>query len=233
MDANCFLCTSFSNIKEFPSEITPLPTTSSGTEYYLFKTIHSFAIVGLGALTPGYILLIPNKHYETISQINGEEWDDFLFLKSIIFRHISTFYGGAIFFEHGALSTCRVPSGACVDHAHLHAIPTLEKKFEDEIPTEFTRTKLTSMEELHKFSLNTDRYLFLENSNGEKYVYESKNPVPPQFFRRIWAGLVDRPEEFDFVLFPEFQNMLATYKNFKDFYAQIAPEVSKRYEKPK
>jgi diadenosine tetraphosphate (Ap4A) HIT family hydrolase len=214
MAASCFLCTSFSNISEYPVEL-PSPTSASKEpEYFLYKTNHSYAIVGLGAITPGYILLIPNKHYETISQIGGEEWKDFLFLKSVISRHIRNFYGGVIFFEHGARSTCIIPSGACVDHAHLHSIPALDQRFEDEIPKEFTKSKLASIEELHNLSLNTDRYLFLENNIGEKFIYQSKNPIPSQFFRRIWAKLSGKSENFDFALFPEYQNMLATYKNF-------------------
>lgn len=216
-NSDCFLCNSFTSTKIFPAEIPPLRPSSNKSEYLLYRTRYSYAIVGLGAITPGYILLIPVKHHETIYQLRGKEWDDFLTLKSIIHDHVQNFYGDAIFFEHGATSACRVPSGACVDHAHLHCVPAYGKNFEDEIPGEFSEIQLGPLEELQNLSLKTERYLYLEKNGGEKFIYQPKDPVPPQFFRRIWAKLSGKPNEFDFTLFPEYQNMLITYENFRKY----------------
>lgn len=80
---------------------------------------------------------------------------------------------------------------------------------------EFTKVQIASMEELRQFSHTVNRYLFLENKYGEKFVYLPKGPIPSQFFRRIWAKMVGRPDIFDFVLFPEYRNMLITYENFR------------------
>jgi diadenosine tetraphosphate (Ap4A) HIT family hydrolase len=216
MNNICLFCKDVDFQLDLPAKVKSKTGYSEHGYYLLMQTKHSFAIVGYGAITPGYILLIPSKHYETISQITGDELEDFLFIKSIIYNHIKNFYGGVVFFEHGALSTCRVSSGACIDHAHLHCIPDPGQNFDNEMPKEFTKTKIASINNLHEFTSNVDRYLFLENKLGEKFVYQSRDPVPPQFFRRIWAKIVGKPEEFDFVIFPEFKNMLTTYENFSN-----------------
>lgn len=231
-DAKCFLCTMYPSIKDFPFVLPNILSPTNSTEYLLFKTQHTYAIVGLGAITPGYILIIPNKHYETLSEITGEEWKDFLSLKSIVSHHINNIYGGVVFFEHGASSACRIPSGSCVDHAHLHSVAAPTKDFEDEIPDEFIKSEIDTIDDLHKLAKTSDRYLFLETVKGEKYIYQSLRPVLPQFFRRIWAKLSGKDDDFDFSIFPEYENMLATYNNFvNDPYIVNLIKIGKKYEK--
>lgn len=102
----CLFCDDINFQSDLPALVKSKHGYSECGYYLLHQTKYAFAIVGYGAITPGYILLMPKRHVESISQIVGEEWDDFISLKSIIYRHIKNFYGGAVFFEHGALSTC-------------------------------------------------------------------------------------------------------------------------------
>jgi len=215
----CLFCDDIDFQTDFPAKVQSRYGYSEHGYYLLVRTRHSFAIVGYGAITPGYILLMPNAHYENLSQITGDEWQDFLFLKSIIHSHIRHVYGGVVFFEHGALGTCRVSSGACIDHAHLHSVPAFDVDLEDELADGLSETRIATMDALQTLPGNVDRYLFLENNSGEMCVYQSNKPVPSQFFRRIWAKANGKSEEYDFALFPEFANMRITYDNFKSWIA--------------
>lgn len=225
----CVLCGPYIDVSN-ASPGTALDIQRSYSPHVILKSKNNIAILGLGALTPGYILIVPKRHYFNIGQLNEMDFSDFLELKAIIGSHIQSLYGGVVFFEHGSHSSCAT-SGACIEHAHMHVLPSCNLPFRECIPSKMKEFPISDFEKIRDFSANEQPYLFLEEDNGDKYVYPDCEDVTSQFFRRIWARLLDRHYEYDWAVFPEIENMQKTFSAFSHkmreeilLYQQLDPD---------
>ena len=102
---------------------------------------HSIAIAGLGALSPGYLLVLPIRHVPAVGYLTDEEIADLIVLKEELGKRIrakfGALYGDTVFFEHGASST-GVRAGQSIDHAHMHALPGANIEFRKRLDRDFT-----------------------------------------------------------------------------------------------
>jgi diadenosine tetraphosphate (Ap4A) HIT family hydrolase len=211
----CVFCEEFILSKHAAAENLLRLGETAVTRVVLWS-LHSIVIVGLGALTPGYFLIIPSRHCLNIGELSETEFDDFYKLKLRIAAHIRRTYGdgGTVFFEHGVAEGC-VSSGACISHAHVHALPSPGIEFRSYVPTGMEALQITSPLELRQTAQERAPYLFLEEASGEQFIFPLETGVKSQFFRRIWADSLGVPEKYDWALFPEYDNMITTVRNFR------------------
>jgi len=181
--------------------------------HIISSTKKSLSIIGMGALTPGYILIAPKEHHLRLLDLDKEELEDLLRMKEVIGAHIEQKYGPVMFFEHGSARNC-VASGACVEHAHLHVIPQTIFEFRQFIPTGVIETRFSSFQEFATEYKTKGSYLYLELSPEEIYTYNCGDQAPSQFFRQVWANALGIPDKYDWALFPESDNMKRTLLNF-------------------
>lgn len=76
----------------------------------------------LGALVPGYILILPKKHVYCMTQFNLEIMAEYIAILEKYRRKFKELYGKyPIVFEHGTPDPCGLCAN-CVIHAHTHIV---------------------------------------------------------------------------------------------------------------
>lgn len=155
------------------------------------------ALTGLGALTEGYVLIIPKGHYISIGAIPENQFQALTDFCNRVRTIIEQVFGPVVIFEHG-MSHCH-SAGGCIDHAHIHFIPT-ETGFRSEFKANFKEERIKKLVELKKFADNNIPYLFYENTRKEKFVYLSIDNIPSQYIRKLWAKKVGKPDEWDWAV---------------------------------
>lgn len=159
----------------------------------------AMALLGVGAIEPGYLLVFPAVHVTSFAQVRTELRAPIVRfveeLRGLLKRH----FGPVVLFEHAGCIRDDPMASACVAHAHLHlwgvgdrvwlSLPTGGESFRD----------------LRAFMAVADRYvdepyLLAQNPDGQVMVGRS-NGVP-QYFRRQIADQLGRHDEWDYGAFP-------------------------------
>ncbi len=107
-------------------------------------------------------------------------------------------------FEHG----CRTghPPTGCIDHAHWHVVPV-----HFALPHRLEWTQINDFRDLRR-AAPSGGYLFLKNGEGS---FVSHRVPGRQYLRQHLAAQLGRPGEWDYVVFPHLDNILATVDLFR------------------
>lgn len=126
------------------------------------ETLYFYIFPSIGSLIPGHLLIVPKRHYTALSMATKSEIlelegtiNELQEIYKTILKSSSTFY-----FEHGILDPDRSLIN-CVDHAHLHILPTT-------IDTSTLRFKTQislSISEIPSIKTTTPDYIFFGNRN--------------------------------------------------------------------
>lgn len=164
------------------------------------------AIVGVGALVPGYVLVAPARHCRSVQALFQPSIRQFMGFFEQVRKRVENRFGPTTVFEHGScLGTTRCRA-ACITHAHLHIVPgsyNLESLGLD-ARTYATLTDTLTASEHERF----DGYLLYQEPGGN--VRYAPDPGISQFFRRHIARRLGTPDEWDYALFPHFGRIRAT-----------------------
>lgn len=175
---------------------------SDSCDTILFQTSNFCVVPTRGALVEGWVLIVPKDPVISFGFLPTDLWPEAIDLLERTRRAISTIYGGAVCFEHGPVVT-GTTVGCGVDHAHLHVLPFFGNVF-DNIPSELNRTvswrNAHSIKDTIGFRQDSTPYLYFEDDNGAR-ICDSSN-APSQFFRRVIAAMIGKPNCFDWKDFP-------------------------------
>jgi diadenosine tetraphosphate (Ap4A) HIT family hydrolase/SAM-dependent methyltransferase len=178
---------------------------------FILSTKNFTVFPALGAFVPGYVLIIPKKHVYNLGQIPNEDFGEFEKIVNDISAKISNcFMQDTILFEHGAISTCE-RGGACIDHAHLHICPTVYDVRDEIERRAHSKYFLGTFLELKKWQKISKPYLFYQGLDGQKTVYIFYEDIPSQYVRRLLTHKLNIPDEWDYLIYPHFDNILLTY----------------------
>lgn len=189
----------------------------------ILDTDQFLAMTGLGALTEGYLLIIPKRHYRSIGAIPEEKFAELSEFCEKIRKIIEHLYGPVVLFEHG-MSKCHF-AGGCIDHAHIHFIPCT-KDFRSTLQNDFKEKKIENYDELSEFTTSHTPYFFYENARREKYVYNVHKDVPSQYFRRLWAESIGRPNEWDWGVFIGEENIARTINKIHGYLSSQSDDAT-------
>lgn len=164
------------------------------------------AVPSLGQLVPGYILIIPRRHVSSMAQLSMEELAKLRKFCGQVTVFQKKCWGMPLIFEHGMCSE-EHRAGACIDHAHWHLVPTSEEL----VPHDIRLTRIDSFEAFAASTGQANSYLYVGNCTGRGYILDDRN-IPGQFFRRRLALAVQRPDEWDYSVFPLYENIRTTYE---------------------
>lgn len=165
------------------------------------------AMVGLGAIVPGYLLVLPEAHLRSFGELEPDELRSALVAVDRLARRVEAVFGRrCLLVEHG--SSGERPQGACVDHAHIHILP---------IPnasdgSSFVPTGCESAEavEVLRSLASERRSYFAVRPPDEGWFVMADPGMKSQWARRRWAEALGRPEEWDWALSPNLPNILET-----------------------
>jgi hypothetical protein len=136
----------------------------------------------------------------------------------------------AIWFEHGPAA--RGSSLGCgVDHAHLHVVVDAPITFQDFVSAVKNAAPVVwhkrSAAHAHRSIVDGASYLMAASINRAVVAENVENVVGSQFFRRVIAGLVGRPQAWNYKTHPHIENARKTLSAF-DIHARHDAPISER-----
>jgi ATP adenylyltransferase len=169
----------------------------------------ALAVPSLGSLVPGYLLILPLAHVTSTSRIPDSEKAKFASFTADISSRLSSLYEQPVtIFEHGACTSPSQQRSACVSHAHLHLVPGSYSLISESAG----EASEYSTYEQFLTSAPDDPYLMLQDPGGPLVSFADR--PSPQFFRQVIARSLGMPECWDYALYPFFDNIERTYKDF-------------------
>lgn len=194
------------SVEEAPSEL-------------LFESENFAIIVDVGPIIEGYCLILCKEHVPSLACLSPEQFSELAHMKQKLQTAMQATYGDPVFFEHGAASFSR-SAGCCIDHAHLHAVPTkidilpyLRRIFHFE--------PLASQQEVRKLARKVG-YLFYENQQGQMFLAK-ENVVPRQYLRRVLSHLQGNAAPWDWRDYIRFAQALETKGKIRRTRSRLAP----------
>jgi diadenosine tetraphosphate (Ap4A) HIT family hydrolase len=167
-------------------------------------------IAGLGAFVPGYVLVFPEQHVESCLSMGAQAYRAFRDLLNSTAERVATIFDSPTIFEHGSCTSSALRRSACLDHAHIHIIPGNYELADCLIAP----IGLASRSSMRIARYPDSGYLFLQEPAADPIYTE--DPGISQFFRRQIAGQVGEPDDWDYLLFPRWENVRETISRFHD-----------------
>lgn len=87
----------------------------------LFQSENFVVVPSIGSIVPGWLLVIPRKHFLSVGSLDREYFEEFLEIRKVAAGALQDCFGPICFFEHGPVRE-RESIGCGVDHAHLHIV---------------------------------------------------------------------------------------------------------------
>jgi ATP adenylyltransferase len=164
----------------------------------LAEDLEFVAVPSVGALVPGWLLVLPREHALSMAALPRDEFARLERFSHDVASRVADEYGPAAMFEHGPADHGR-PTGCGVDHAHMHVVPALGMDLLRATQQHFPRLAWTSISDLAPARAAVESgldYLYLRTESGEQWLSVGVD-MPSQAFRRVIAREQGRPHEFN------------------------------------
>jgi ATP adenylyltransferase len=192
----------------------------------LVETEHFSIIAGLGQIVEGYLLVLSKAHYHSISYLPTEFFPELEEISRKVRSILRKEYGEPLIFEHGSIlfdSGGSQPQphggGMCIDHAHIHYMPVPEDQtLINRLQRVFSWRIIDRLSELKEQAQTHTPYLFVEGSEGIRYVFDAASP-PSQYMRKLIAQHINTPERWSWSVYPELERVLATVKRLRKHFS--------------
>lgn len=147
----------------------------------------SFAIVALGPIRPGNVVLFARNHATSLRDIVA---DSFLSLErnlALLEAKLTVEFGTFAIFEHGNVGGDSATLGGCVEHAHLQLMPSgVDETGESLLPD-------VELHEVENLSAVRDldprsEYLYIRDARQRHWVAQARR-FEGQKIRRAYANL--------------------------------------------
>jgi diadenosine tetraphosphate (Ap4A) HIT family hydrolase len=171
---------------------------SSPSDSVLFATANYSVVASVGAIVPGWLLILPRQHSLNLAGQYADE--ELTRLRRAVARRVTTEFGSpARMFEHGSAHTGS-GTGCGIDHAHMHLVP-------------LSASLLPFMRGEHHLAWEPTRMSQIRPlPAGEEFLFYCDDPERPdpngyiamlaaprsQFFRRMVARSLGREEHYDY-----------------------------------
>ena len=159
----------------------------------ILQSSNFVVIPTLGHFIPGWLLIVSRVHVPCVGALDLTVFDELCAVKTKCESLLAALYGQSISFEHGSCSYG--PSATCVEHAHIHVVPTNEDLTEV-LAQHFSGCRVHKFEELTVMFAQKRSYLMYEDAHGVKTVFDTPI-VPSQYLRMLLASRVGRLEKYD------------------------------------
>ncbi len=124
-------------------------------EIILEETPHFFLLVDHAPLSEGHLLIVPRAHYACYGAVLADLDDELLTLKGRVASFLTRTYSPIVFFEHGVFRQT-------VYHAHLHAIPIGDARFDGAQLAEGDGLPVRTQDDLRVWYASHGHYFYLE-----------------------------------------------------------------------
>lgn len=184
----------------------------------LCESENFFVVPSKGALTAGWLLIVPRSHYISLGVLSGSEVHELRALLQEIGSLLAEQYCSPTVFEHGP-SNYQSALGCGVNHAHLHAVPlpfSLETSAISVLgdPVRIPASNFWSNPPLYRLHQQDTGYLWLLEP-GKSVLAWTDPPESSQFFRKLIARGLGVPEQYDYREFPFENNVQNTIRHIR------------------
>lgn len=186
----------------------------------LFETENFVVLPTVGQIVEGYLLIMPKTHTTSIGDLGFKLLKELDYVCSEVEQILENNYSKPIFFEHGVCRSEYKYNGCCVDHSHIHAVPTAVNVSAELMKKGYKYTKLEKVSDLGEHGQNRN-YLYVKDNSGS-YLFEA-NEIQSQLIRYIIAEKLGTPEKGDWSLYSGTEEMLTTIK-------RLSKEKMKKFE---
>jgi diadenosine tetraphosphate (Ap4A) HIT family hydrolase len=164
------------------------------------------AIPAVGAFLPGYLLASPVVHLSSVRGLPSTSRAGFAEFVEQVAARVHERYGPSTIFEHGSCRQAERRRSACLTHAHVHIVPGSYSFDLLGLPV----LEFASLAEFSDSPANSrvDGYLMYREPGGP--VCYSRDLGVSQYFRRHIASVRGVPDDWDYALFPHFDNIRTT-----------------------
>jgi diadenosine tetraphosphate (Ap4A) HIT family hydrolase len=156
----------------------------------------AFAVVALGPVSVGNVMVLPTTHVRALAQLDEMELRKLVPLVDILARRIEAQFGSVMMFEHGMSAEPSEQDSGCIDHAHLQLVPTefnLVPHVEAELGIGQSIANLTS---LSRFA-TAATYLYVTAPSRRDGVVVQDVQLPAQYMRKLYTRLGNRDSEWN------------------------------------
>jgi diadenosine tetraphosphate (Ap4A) HIT family hydrolase len=166
----------------------------------------------LGEFIEGGLLLLSRAHILSFAHLPAEHFARLERLVGVICQALSQRWGvSPLIFEHGPAPE-RSKGACCVDHAHFNIFPA--QVFVHPHLSGRMQSPVVSLSELQRLRGAEFGYLFVQENNGERRVYDGCN-VPTQLVRRIITTELGMPERWHWRDYLGQDELMATFEALK------------------
>ncbi len=176
----------------------------------LFESANFVAVTSIGALVPGWLLIVPRKHQLSMGFLSNALSSELHAFKNDVADVLGEIYGPVSAFEHGPSAAKRL-AGCGVDHAHLHLVPTtidLRREAEPFLPSG-AAWMVADEGACKRAALNDLDYLYLEQPLGSGSIV-AHDGIGSQIFRRVIASALNVPEQFNWREHRQLENVMSS-----------------------
>ncbi len=183
----------------------------------VYEDEHFVIMPPLGEFMEGGLLLLARQHILSLAYLPPTLVEPLERLVGATCKALQARWGVApLVFEHGPAPEWS-KGICCVDHAHLNLFPAAVKV--RPLLTPRMSLPLGSLSELARFQQAEFGYLFVQENDGSRRVYDAMD-VPTQLVRRLIASEIGCPERWHWRDYPGLDELIATYHALK---GQIRP----------
>ncbi|HEX4463469.1 MAG TPA: HIT domain-containing protein [Solirubrobacterales bacterium] len=169
------------------------------------ETDRLVAVPSVGALVPGWLLLIPKTHALNLAEFAAGTWATLEHEIETIARRWEAVFGPLTWFEHGPVRP-GTPTGCSIDHAHLHLVPLGSMDLLQPTKAQFPELSIAKVENFCtslRTVVDSDfPYLYLRTPDAKSWLAMDSR-IPSQAFRAVIANEQGRPDEYDWKRFPQ------------------------------
>ena len=170
-------------------------------ERIIKKTKNFYAMLSLGPIEEGHMLIITKKHISSFPSLPEHLVAEFLAIKGVVRKILKEEYGGCIFFEHNLSGTSITKRDTPHDyHAHLHCVPTDVDILED-IKEVLTPIRVDNWNSLRDKARRFSESIYYENNSGDMYIFSVNKNLPKQFLRYLLAKKLGVPKRADWTIY--------------------------------
>jgi len=163
-----------------------------------------YALASIGALVPGWVLVVPKEHMLSIQHLYGK-YDFVRFTNKTLHGMRLRYASPVIAFEHGS-NRCDSATSCGTSHAHLHLVP-YHKSLRSDMLAHDTNWERCSASQIPVLA-DGHEYLFYaeltdtcrwEDPVGFLHVLEKSRS---QYFRQLMANQLNCVGEYDYKRYP-------------------------------
>jgi ATP adenylyltransferase len=164
----------------------------------------------VGAITAGWLLLIPRKATCCVANLADAARRHIIAVAGEVTGAMNVFPGKTVMFEHGARWSGSA-TGCGVDQAHIHLV-NLKDRFVQAVLTQDAKVRWIEVHPSDPWkTLEQDREYYLITDFRRAFISYGVTGES-QYLRRAVARSLSRPTEWDYRLFPNEPNARKTAK---------------------